>query len=477
MVLTASLVMSAATPSTATPGAPIVPAPNIGGQWSAVFKLPLPPAHVALLPNGKILMWFLGGKNTFTYVWDPATNTSIKKVVRGVNLMCAGFVQLSDGRVLVAGGQGTATVTQGLVNTFLFDWRTNTWSHGPNMAARRWYPSVAALPNGEALIIGGGPSYPEVFKANGKLRALTSAFFKHRKRYPFVQVEPEGKVGYFGHEVQLRSLDPAAKGAWTVFGNRDALQRIYASYAMFDIGKVLVAGGGNPGSPPTATAVVVDDVAGTLTPTPTGSLNQARRQGAMTVLADGTVLYSGGQFGKAEGADLNKAVRTPELWNPQTGGWTTMAPSIKTRQYHSTALLLPDGRVYTGGGGDTNVASYSEPNGEIYSPPYLFDGTGALATRPEITSAPATVGAGGTYEVDVSSATGVSKMALVRLGAETHAVDQGQRYVPLTVTPDTGDKYQVTVPNSYGAVPQGYYMLFAIDGNGVPSISAMVQVV
>lgn len=463
----------------ASPGASAVSTASAAaaGQWSSVFKMPVPAAHMALLPNGKILMWVAGKR---TYIWDPSNFTSVARTAKGSNLMCAGFIQLSDGTVFVVGGQGPGGGTVGLVQTSTFDWRTNTWTKGPNMTKRRWYPSVAALPNGEALIIGGGPNVAEVRQTDGTLRKLTTAVFNHVKRYPFVQVGPEGLVGYYGEEVELRSLDSAGTGQWTVFGNRDAIQRRYGSFAMFDIGKVLVAGGGLGGTVPTNSAVVVANVGDSLVSTPTGSLAQGRRQGHLTVLADGSVLYSGGQASTAEQVSLKRGVNTAELWNPQTGVWTTLARARVTRQYHSTAILLPDARVLTAGGGHCakcgTTIKYNESNGEIFSPPYLFDSSGGPAVRPVINSAPTVASPGGTYDVDITSDSGVSKMALVRLGAETHAVDQGQRYVPLTVVSVAGSQYQITLPTEAGALPPGYYMLFAIDGSGVPSVSQMVQV-
>ena len=89
--------------------------------------------------------------------------------------------------------------------------------------------------------------------------------------------------------------------------------------------------------------------------------------------------------------DLNNGVYTAEQWNPATGNWKTLAAEQVTRQYHSTALLLPDGRVLSAGGGicaACDSVGYLAKNAEVFSPPYLFkkDGSGELGPQPEISS-------------------------------------------------------------------------------------------
>ena len=90
---------------------------------------------------------------------------------------------------------------------------------------------------------------------------------------------------------------------------------------------------------------------------------------------------------------MENGVYTAELWDPATGEWTTLDAMQVTRQYHSSALLLPNGRVLSAGGGicgDCNRVGYLNKNAEVFTPPYLFkaDGSGELAPRPRITSAP-----------------------------------------------------------------------------------------
>src|SRR5205823_11653281 len=114
----------------------------------------------------------------------------------------------------------------------------------------------------------------------------------------------------------------------------------------------------------------------------------------LTVLADGTVLATGGNSSGAGLVDLTPGapVYPAEQWNPATGQWRTLAAMQVTRQYHSSALLLPDGRVLSSGGGicgTCDQVGYLAKNAEIFSPPYLFQADGSLAPRPSIDAAPA----------------------------------------------------------------------------------------
>jgi hypothetical protein len=145
---------------------------------------------------------------------------------------------------------------------------------------------------------------------------------------------------------------------------------------------------------------------------------------------------------------------------------------VSPRLYHSTALLLPDARVLVAGGGRFN--GVNEPtdqlNSEIYSPPYLFKGA-----RPVISSAPATIQYATSFSITTPDASQITSAALIRLGAVTHAFDQNQRYVPLTLQQATGG-LTLQSPSSANLAPPGYYMLFIVNSNGVPSIASIVKV-
>ncbi len=470
-----------------------------GGAWSSVLSTSVVPIFQAVLPNGKVLMWDSVGQgapeqmpdNSFTraMVWDPTTNTSVRKDVAGYNIFCAGYTQLADGRVLVAGGNKNAAL-DGIVQTHIFDWRNETWTRGPDMASARWYPAVQALGNNEAVIVGGGPAIPEVYQTDGKLRRLTNASGYSDRLYAFLTTRPDGQVQLMGPPGQMNTINTSGTGAITATQTRDNISRTYGGFATYDIGKVLVAGGGDitegtQSHVPTKTAKIVNVNGGNTTVTDAASMSVGRRQHNLTILADGSVLATGG-MSRATNAnvDLANPVFAAERWVPPTGSgpgtWTVLSSASRVRQYHSSATLLPDGRVLTGGGGvcaSCVSLGYLEKNVQYFEPPYLFkqDGSGQKATRPVIGTAPSTATYGQKFDITSSQASSIAKVGLVRLGAATHSQDQGQRYVPLAFNA-SGDTITATAPASSNIAPAGYYMLFITDSAGVPSVAKMIKV-
>ena len=190
------------------------------------------------------------------------------------------------------------------------------------------------------------------------------------------------------------------------------------------------------------------------------------------------MLATGGNSSGAGLVDLNAGVYPAELWNPATGQWRTLAAMQVTRQYHSTALLLPDGRVLSSGGGicgTCDQVGYLAKNAEIFSPPYLFQADGTLAPRPAIDAAPAADELR-RADRDRDRQPGVDrKVALVRLGAVTHSDNMEQRYIPLSFTAGA-TSLTATAPANANVAPPGPYMLFIVDANGVPSVARMVSV-
>jgi len=455
------------------------------GSWSETVDWPVVGVHVALLPNGKVLAYdSIGDNATETYpvhdhtratVWDPQTGAQTDvRVNTGFNVFCSGLAHLLDGSVFLAGGNKDSQL-HGIIQTHTFNPASNTWTRGSNMVYERWYPSVTALQNGEMLITEGGPDIPEVRMTNGTLRRLSTASL-NLPLYPWLDVAPDGRAFYSGPDQTMRKLNTTGTGSWQSYTQRDSIDRSYGGHAMYDIGKILVAGGGNS----TKDARTIDLNGASPTVSATAPMAFGRRQHNLTLLADGTALATGGNSSGASLVDLNNGVYAAELWNPATGQWKTLAAQRVTRQYHSTTLLLPDGRVVSSGGGicgTCDQVGYLAKNAEVFTPPYLYkkDGSGQLAPRPAVTGAPATTDYGAPLQVDTPDAAAIRKVGLVRLGAVTHSVDMDQRYVPLAFTAGSGS-LTATSPANANIAPPGPYMLFVVDAAGVPSVARMVTV-
>jgi hypothetical protein len=465
------------------------------GQWSDVRKWPFVAIHAALFPDGRIIGWARkdGVTTLDTFVGDPHGTTFTNIPNTFVQPFCAGQTFLPDGRLLVAGGHDKFD-GWGAIQTTIFDSRTNRWTKSANMNGGRWYPTTSPLANGDVVVVSGemppgtvpeGASrrngLPQVWSpATGTWRDLTTAIDKGIELYPWMLLAPNGRVFMAGPRAGTAWLDTAGTGQWIPGPPSSVIFRDYGSAVMYEPGKVLIVGGG---SPPTASSETIDlnaaSPAWRATATP---MRFARRQMNATILADGTVLATGGTNGPGFN-DWRSPVLTAELWDPNTRRWTSMAPAAVTRVYHSIALLLPDGTVLNAGGGlppwgtppptpPPGVPPYEagpfHSTAQIYSPPYLFRGA-----RPVIAAAPAAIGYGTRVNVTTPNAAQIGAVNLIHPGAVTHAFDESQRFVPLPFDVE-GNILHVTTPAKGAIAPPGPYMLFILNKEGVPSLAKWV---
>ncbi|HZD93737.1 MAG TPA: galactose oxidase-like domain-containing protein, partial [Candidatus Sulfotelmatobacter sp.] len=350
----------------------------------------------------------------------------------------------------------------------IFDPENNAFTALPDMNSGRWYPTVTTLANGDVLVVSGDVNsntsvdpLPQVFQFETKTwRNLTSAQLS-LPLYPHMFVAPNGKVFQAGPNHQTRYLNTEGEGSWSNVALLNSTGvRNYGPAVMYDVGKVVIFGGGDP---PTATAEIIDLNAATPAWKFTSSMQSARRQHNAVVLPDGKILIVGGSSGS--GFDNSSSPVLPtEMWNPATGRFTVMASIAKYRGYHSSALLLPDGRVLSAGG---NVGG---PNAQLFSPPYLFAGT-----RPAITTAPISVDYGQTAFVGTPDAASINQVSFIRAGSATHSNDMSQRFMRLNFT-KTSTGLNVTMPANANLAPPGYYLLFILNDAGVPSVGSMVQI-
>ncbi|HEX3553852.1 MAG TPA: galactose oxidase-like domain-containing protein [Thermoanaerobaculia bacterium] len=465
--------------------------PAVSGQWGPVLALPTVPIHMHVLPTGKVMFWdrhdHVNGWDGDPRLWDPVTQTVTTLALPGYDLFCSGHSFLDDGKLLVTGGHINDGV--GEVKASLYNPMTNSWSQLSNMNAGRWYPTNTTLASGDALVLAGTSmgfgdvnTLPQVWQAaSGTWRNLSTALQGNYPDwadfYPFLYQAPNGKVFAAGPQQTSRYLDTSGTGAWTDVARSSLTYRDYGSSVMYADGKVLIVGG-NPREPdpnatptilPSATAEVIDLNAPTPSWRAVAPMSVGRRQLNATLLPDGKVLVTGGSsfpgFDNPAGSVLYA-----EMWDPAAETWSIMAGYSRYRGYHSNALLLPDGRVLIAGGGHPDPPGGAQANLEIYSPPYLFKGA-----RPTITSAPQQVLYGETFFVGTPTPQSIASVSWIRLSSTTHAFNQNQRINRLSFSQTAGG-LSVMVPASANLAPPGHYMLFILNGSGVPSVAQIIRV-
>jgi hypothetical protein len=464
---------------------------NPQGSWSPVYSWPDVGIHLHVLPDGKILTfadddnpnYLINGArlagSTKTFVVDIPTDGVPGEITpipnNRTNMFCSGHTFLPDGRLLVIGGH-LGRDYWGEPHTELFDWQSpDAWLAGQDMFEGRWYPSACVLANGDVLAISGTmdtlqtwAAIPEVWSPGAGWRQLTNANLA-MGYYPFAFLAPNGTIFCAGPDQGTRYLDCSGLGNWTFVANHlQNYRRSYSSAVQYGDGKYIVIGGADP---PTNTCEIID----LNQPVPlwqsTGSMQYPRRQVNATILPDGTVLATGGTSGSGFNNDLG-SVLAAELWDPATGAWTKMASMTEHRLYHSAAALLPDGRVLSTGGGRPKADNGGTDHltAEFYSPPYLFSGA-----RPTVTSAPSEASHGASITITTPDAAGITKVTLIGLTTVTHSFNMGQRFSSLSFS-NVGGSLVATIPANPNLLAPGYYMLFILNGAGVPSVGRMIRI-
>ncbi|WP_395745181.1 Ig-like domain-containing protein [Prosthecobacter sp.] len=469
------------------------------GNWSAVIPWsPHIPVSAALLPDGRLLTFASNQRTTFpegpqfTYaaVWDPATGQFTEINNGRHDMFCGGLSLLQDGRLLVNGGN---SVNGNVALASLFDWRTNEWVPAQTMADGRWYNTSIALPNGEVLTAGGNSGSNadgtiEQWNASSGWRRMSGINWApvsnppianaiETNWHPFFLVAPDGRVAHFGPHQALDWITATGSGSMTSAGASIPGTHYpkQGSWAMYAPGKVMVAGGLRAIDDGTVVnkAFTIDLNGATPVLASTAPMANARSFSNTVILPNGEVMVVGGNSSGQFFSDVG-AVFTPEIWNPTTGQWRGVADLTIPRNYHSLAFLLPDGRVWSGGGGLSGDAATDHQDAQVFTPPQLFNADGSAAVRPVITAAPDRISPASVFIVNASS--NVQYFSAISMSAQTHSVSTGLRHVRFTHTNPSSGVYAVTAPSSINVLTPGYWMMFAVDSNGVWSVSRIIQV-
>jgi Domain of unknown function (DUF1929)/Fibronectin type III domain len=468
---------------TSAPSAPssqTTPSPEPQGEWSSLQTFPMVAISSILMDNGSFLFWDGWQQPEPTEVWNPATPQTFTTINAPDSVFCDGAAQLPDGRIIVVGGYGGLSTGQiGIVDTNIFDPATNTWTRVANMNLPRWYPTLTELSDGRYVAISGNSTdanhwadTPEVYDPTANTWTLLSKISTsqvHEEEYPFSYLIPNGNVLNIGPSEDVTHEMNVDSQTWTSVGGASGV--LNGSSIQYLPGKILYSGGASSvinTEPAQATTAVLDTNAATPTWTQTAPMLYPRVYHTLTMLANGKVLAVGGES-TSDQSVVATGVLPTEIWDPTSETWSAAAPIATARNYHSTAVLMPDGRVLVAGGGHYNgLNNPGQDSAQIYSPSYLFNGA-----RPTITSAPSSATYGSSISVSTPDAASITGVNLVSLGTDTHQMDMNQHFVPLSFTAGSGS-INVTMPSSSAVAPPGHYMLFILNKQGTPSIANII---
>jgi hypothetical protein len=481
----------------AAPSSNAIPSGDASASSAGVFGAPITwpviPIHVILLSDGQVMSYGTNatgqqGAQLIYDVWDPSlgTDASAHLVLpnsTSTDIFCSAQSLMLSGDVLTSGGDLTVNGARNSANnqTTIFSPSSNTLTANTPMTYARWYSTLVGLPNGQLAVFGGRQNVgsltpvvpaptPEIY--DPALRTWTSltgatstAAFGANWWYPRAWVAPGGKIFVINSTNGRMFYLSTANGGSIVQSKVIAPQgNIALPTVPFAPGKVLSVRLNQQ-------VVVVDYTTPTPTVTPTDPIDQVRYWANGTVLADGRVLVTGGSgtANKLTGVDYQA-----QIWDPTTGHWTAGASAVKPRLYHSTAMLLPDATVLTGGGGAPGPVI--NLNAEIYYPPYLYAADGSPAVRPVISSTSAHFyDPASTLVATVGPTDVIARLTLIRTGSATHSNNVDQRFIDLNFT-QVGQTLSAILPSDITVLVPGFYMLFAINAAGVPSIASLVNI-
>lgn len=438
--------------------------------------------HAALLRTGKVL--FVTADET-TLLWDPE-NTTPATFEDPLNQpaysqLCGHHVFLSDGKLLSVGGGGYGS-TPVAIWGYKFDPIARTWARTSNsMSESKWYPTAVALGDQRVLVtcgntLGHMSIYDETTDTFSDITAGDTQGFPNL--YPGLHLLPNHAIFYTrtgwgsaGAGGSARSNDQSAyftltglnTGVWNSIApamtNRAKGMSVMLLSNTPPYVRVLVMGGVDNST--NHTYEVID--ASALSLASTWGAPIAFPDGEHRSLCSGVLLPDGNLF-VCGGIQRGNSPCT--MFNPQANTWSPMAALPSTRDYHSVALLLPSGKVM--------MAGWDNPKIEIYSPPYLFNGA-----RPVISSAPPLVHHGQSFVIESPDAASIVKVVFVRPMAVTHQTDSEQKVLEMPYIHDHANPTRLTLTAPHGGHPhslaqQGYYMMFAVNNNGVPSVASWI---
>ncbi|MGW7429922.1 galactose oxidase-like domain-containing protein [Streptomyces sp. NPDC054861] len=384
---------------------------------------------------------------------------------------------------------------QGIKGAYEFDPKAERYIPVAPMKDARWYPTLVTLQDGKVLAVSGLNDVGDVVPGDNeiydpKTKKWSQGPFRYFPTYPSLFLTQGGRLLYTGSNA---GYGPAGKGRepglWDLRSNSFQKIRGLTDPDQLETSaslilppaqdqKIMVLGGGGVGESPKSTArtSIIDLSRQSPVFRDGPALPQGTRYLSSVLLPDDTVFTTGGsrEYRGRSGSDILKA----QFYDPTANTFRAAAEPTVGRNYHSEALLLPDGRVATFGSDplfddkDNTKLGTFEQEIEVFTPPYLHKGG---ADRPVLAEGPRELTRGGRATFRTKDASRITTARLMRPSAVTHTTDVEQRSIALGLT-KTKDTVTFEIPPDSTLVPPGWYMLFVTDGEGTPSVASWVRV-
>ena len=461
-----------------------------GVVFTSAADVEVPPAHKMTEPGGR------------TVVHGSSVTVWVEAAAEGAESVITEFAQYRiDGASNNLYGTAEKLTLekqeyQGARFSYEFDPQTERYQRVDDMDRARWYPTLVSLADGNVLALSGLDEFGRILNGENELYrrdtrqwAEAPELRRYFPTYPAIFLMADGRLFYSGSNAgygpaggdgRLPGVwDLRDNSFWQVGGLREMDMTETSASVLLPPAqdqRVMLLGGGGVGESPESTART--DIVDLRKPdpffTPGADLAEPTRYVNVVILPDDTVLATGGSRdyrGKGVSDHL-----IAQIYNPTDNSFRVAASPRVGRNYHSEALLLPDGRVVTLGSDPLYADAANSTPGtfeqriEIYSPPYLY-----RDSRPVLTDGPGVLEQGGTAEFRTPDPDSLATARLIRPSAVTHATDVEQRSVALALTRRDG-AVLLTVPAETGLVPSGWYMLFVTDRLGTPSVARWIQV-
>lgn len=396
-------------------------------------------------------------------------------------------------------GVGTAMTLQkqnffGTNDAYIYNVKEEKFVKVNSMNYARWYPTLAEMGNGMDMAMSGLNNVGQITMNSESFNPSTNTWTVGPSRgfptYPATFLTESGQLFFTGSNSGYGPATAAWRtpGFWNVNTNvftpvpgipdpedLETSASVLLPPAQKQTFMVLGGGGVGQSNLSTARTALID----TSAPNPHWvqgpNLAEPTRYPITVLLPNDEVLVTGGSkyYRGMHGSDN----RDTRIYNVATNSFSWAANSITDRDYHSGGILLPNGSVLTLGGNplfgnkqDTEPQTFNQEI-DVYYPPYMFQGG-----RPAIESAPQVMDPARSYLVKVNDPASIQYLRLMRPDNPTHVTDVNARSIAVSFTQAGNGYLRITIPSNSNVIPPSYYMLFAVNGKGVPSAGYWIQV-